>query len=143
LLLSATPVNNQLSDLRNQISFIAGGDVARDLEADSAFDSTLGIVSIKETTRLAQTHFTNWARRPPVERKTRDLIAAIGGDFFKLLDGLSLARSRRQIAGHYAAEMERLGGLGSMRLTLIAVQAEIRSEREKEQKGTKNRPKPP
>src|SRR5207244_10447254 len=29
LLLSATPVNNQLADLRNQISFIAGGDVAR------------------------------------------------------------------------------------------------------------------
>ena len=110
LLLSATPVNNQLADLRNQISFIAGGDVARDFSADSAFETTLGIASIKETTRLAQTHFTNWARRPPGQRKTRELIAAIGGDFFKLLDGLSLARSRRQIASHYAAEMERLGG---------------------------------
>ena len=37
LLLSATPVNNQLADLRNQISFIAGGDVARDDVADAAF----------------------------------------------------------------------------------------------------------
>ena len=37
LLLSATPVNNQLADLRNQISFIAGGDVARDGRADAAF----------------------------------------------------------------------------------------------------------
>jgi hypothetical protein len=37
LLLSATPVNNQLADLRNQISFIAGGDVARNSAADSAF----------------------------------------------------------------------------------------------------------
>ena len=29
LLLSATPVNNQISDIRNQISLIAGGDVGR------------------------------------------------------------------------------------------------------------------
>ena len=36
LLISATPVNNQLADLRNQISFIAGGDVARGDTADSA-----------------------------------------------------------------------------------------------------------
>jgi len=39
LLLSATPVNNQIADLRNQISFIAGGDVARDPDPkyDGAF----------------------------------------------------------------------------------------------------------
>jgi hypothetical protein len=43
LLLSATPVNNQLADLRNQISFIAGGDVARDGVADGAFAEKLGI----------------------------------------------------------------------------------------------------
>ena len=110
LLLSATPVNNQLSDLRNQISFIAGGDVARDDKADAAFTNTLGIATVRETTRMAQTHFTNWAKRPPAERKTRDLLAALGGDFFKLLDGLSIARSRRQIAEYYKTEMARLGG---------------------------------
>ena len=110
LLLSATPVNNQLADLRNQISFIAGGDVAREAPADGAFDEKLGIVSVKETTRKAQTHFTNWTKRAPEQRKTRELIAAIGGDFFKLLDGLSIARSRRQVAAYYAGEMEQLGG---------------------------------
>lgn len=110
LLLSATPVNNQLADLRNQISFIAGGDVARDHLSDAAFAGNLGVESVKETTRLAQSHFTTWSKLPATQRKTRDLIAAIGGDFFKLLDGLSLARSRRQIASHYAAEMKRLGG---------------------------------
>jgi SNF2 family DNA or RNA helicase len=112
LLLSATPVNNQLADLRNQISFIAGGDVARDGVADGAFAEKLGIASVKETTRLAQTHFTRWAdpTRPPGQRKTRELIGALGGDFFKLLDGLSLARSRRQIASYYSSEMTRLGG---------------------------------
>ena len=103
-------MNNQLSDLRNQISFIAGGDVARDEKADAAFSESLGIATVRETTRMAQTHFTNWAKRPPAQRKTRDLLAALGGDFFKLLDGLSIARSRRQIADYYKAEMERLGG---------------------------------
>jgi len=110
LLLSATPVNNQLADLRNQISFIAGGDVARNDVADAAFAEKLGIASVRDTTRQAQTHFTNWAKRPPGQRKTRDLISAIGGDFFKLLDGLSIARSRRQVASYYAAEMKQLGG---------------------------------
>ncbi len=110
LLLSATPVNNQLADLRNQISFVAGGDVARNDAADAAFAEKLSIPSIKETTRVAQTHFTNWAKRPPGQRKTRELISAIGGDFFKLLDGLSIARSRSQIATYYASEIKKLGG---------------------------------
>jgi len=110
LLLSATPVNNQLSDLRNQISFIAGGDVARDDRPDAAFTEILGIESIRETTRKAQTHFTNWAKKPAGERKTRNLLAALGGDFFKLLDGLGIARSRSQLASYYKEEMKRLGG---------------------------------
>lgn len=110
LLLSATPVNNQLADLRNQISFIAGGDVARDDVADGAFMEKLNIASVRDTSRQAQTHFTNWAKNPPGQRKTRELISAIGGDFFKLLDGLSIARSRRQIAAYYSGEMKELGG---------------------------------
>jgi SNF2 family DNA or RNA helicase len=110
LLLSATPVNNQLADLRNQISFIAGGDVTHNNLADAAFSENLGILSVKETSQQAQTHFTNWSKKPPGQRKTRDLIDAIGGDFFKLLDGLSIARSRRQIAAYYANEMKQLGG---------------------------------
>lgn len=110
LLLSATPVNNQLADLRNQISFITGGDVAREDKPDAAFAGNLGISSVRETSRQAQMHFTHWSKKPPGERKTRDLIHAIGGDFFKLRDGLSIARSRRQIATHYAGEMKTLGG---------------------------------
>lgn len=112
LLLSATPVNNQIADLRNQISFIAGGDVARseNPEHDGAFKDSLGIPSIKETTRKAQMKFTNWTKKPAAERNARDLIHELGSDFFKLLDGLSIARSRAQIKRYYAKEMERLGG---------------------------------
>lgn len=112
LLLSATPVNNQIADLRNQISFIAGGDVARSTnpEHDGAFAKSLGIPSIKETTRKAQAKFTNWTKKPAAERNARDLIHELGTDFFALLDGLSIARSRAQIKRYYSKEMERLGG---------------------------------
>lgn len=110
LLLSATPVNNELSDLRNQVSFIAGGDVARDPKPDGAFAQSLKIASVKETTRKAQQHFTRWANQPPESRTNKDLLQAIGGDFFKLLDGLSIARSRKQISRYYKDEMKRLGG---------------------------------
>ena len=124
LLLSATPVNNQLADLRNQISFIAGADVARNGVADAAFRENLGVASVRETTRKAQTHFTYWSKKPTGERKTKDLISAIGGDFFKLLDGLSIARSRRQIASYYSAEMKKLGGFPK-RPAPIAIHATI------------------
>jgi hypothetical protein len=115
LLLSATPVNNELADLRNQISFIAGGDVARDLKADCAFEPNLGIASLKATTQQAQARFTAWAKLPPAKREKKDLINVLGGDFLKLLDALTIARSRRHIARYYASEMARLGGFPDRR----------------------------
>ena len=112
LLLSATPVNNQISDLRNQISFIAGGDVARSENPahDAAFKEKLGVPSVKETTRKAQAKFTNWTKKPAEDRKARDLIHELGSDFFNLLDGLTIARSRSQIKRYYSKQMEKLGG---------------------------------
>jgi len=95
---------------------------------DAAFKESLSIPSVRETTRQAQSHFTTWAKKPPGQRSTRDLIAAIGGDFFKLLDGLSIARSRRQIASHYAAEMKSLGGF-PRRPKPIPIHADIDLER--------------
>ncbi len=112
MLLSATPVNNQIADLRNQISFIAGGDVARSADPahDGAFREKLGVPSVKETTRQAQSKFTTWTQKPIAERKAPDLIHQLGSDFFKLLDGLSIARSRSQIKRYYAEDLATLGG---------------------------------
>ena len=109
LLLSATPVNNELSDLRNQISFIAGGDVTYDSRSDAAFSTSLEIPSIKETTRKTQAQFTHWAKTPPEKRRNSELLKTIGGDFFKMLDGLSIARSRKQIQRYYSTVMAELG----------------------------------
>ena len=44
LLISATPVNNDLKDLRNQIYFLTEGS-----ENDGAFAENLGIESVKDT----------------------------------------------------------------------------------------------
>lgn len=103
LLLSATPVNNDLKDLRNQIYFLTEG-------SDTAFAESIGVANLKETLRRAQANFTTWAKQPPSRRKVRDLLDRLGSDFFKLLDELTIARSRKHIQKYYAATIEALGG---------------------------------
>ena len=102
LLLSATPVNSDLKDLRNQIYFITEGQ-------DNTFQESLGIASLKETLRQAQGRFTHWTKQPATRRNTGSLLNELGAEFFRLLDGLTIARARRHIRQHYAHEMERLG----------------------------------
>ncbi len=110
LLLSATPVNNTLTDLRNQISFIAGGDVVHDSAADAAFREKIGIRSLKESLRSAQAHFTAWARLDSKKRTIQTLLDKLGSDFFKLLDALTIARSRGHVERFYRESLELLGG---------------------------------
>ena len=110
LLLSATPVNNTLTDLRNQISIIAGGDVVQDEKANTAFGDTVGITDLKEALRQAQTHFATWARQKPETRTVSALLERLGSDFFKSLDALTIARSRRHIERYYKDSLQELGG---------------------------------
>jgi SNF2 family DNA or RNA helicase len=105
LLLSATPVNNDLKDLRNQIYFITEGS-----ENDAAFSETLGIESVKDTLTAAQKVFSNWARKQTADRKTSDLLEKLSAGFFKLLDELTIARSRKHIQRYYKDTIEQLGG---------------------------------
>ena len=93
LMLSATPVNNRLADLKNQISFVTEGD-------DTAlFDH--GIASIDSTTRRAQKSFNRWLELPEEERTPPLLVEMLGFDYFALLDHLTIARSRRHIEKYY------------------------------------------
>ena len=104
LLLSATPVNTNLKDLRNQILFITAG-------IDNAFSETIGISSIKETTRITQWIFTNWVKEKEKNKLTsKDLIEDIPPSFFKLLDELTIARSRKHILKYYKDSITKLGG---------------------------------
>ena len=93
LMLSATPVNNRLADLKNQIAFITEGD-------DTAlFDH--GIASIEATVRQAQLQFNRWLALDDPERTSARLMDMLGFDYFKLLDLLTIARSRKHIEKYY------------------------------------------
>jgi hypothetical protein len=93
LMLSATPVNNRMADLRNQIAFATEGD-------DTAL-MDLGIGSIDSTTRLAQKQFNRWLELDDGERTSTRLIEMLGFDYFTLLDLLTIARSRKHIEKYY------------------------------------------
>lgn len=93
LMLSATPVNNRLNDLKNQIAFITEGD-------DTALFEH-GISSIESTTRRAQKSFNRWLDLPPEEKTPGQLVDMLGFDYFALLDHLTIARSRRHIEKYY------------------------------------------
>ena len=104
LMLSATPVNTSLSDLRNQIYLMTEG-------RENAFRESLGVGNIRNVMAAAQKQFKQWetdqARHS--RRDKAQLLESLGADFLRLLDGVSISRSRRQIEQFYAAEMDRVG----------------------------------
>jgi ERCC4-related helicase len=101
MLLSATPVNNDLKDLRNQIYFVTEGK-------DAELSTSLGISSIKETLNTAQKTFMEWAKRS-TDREARDLMDRLSPAFFTLLDQLTIARSRRHIQRYYRDTIDAIG----------------------------------
>jgi hypothetical protein len=102
LLLSATPVNNDLRDLRNQIYFLTE-------KRDTDFQESLGIASIESVLTGAQHTFADWARKSQ-QHKTTELLERLSSAFFKLLDEVTIARSRKHIQKYYKDSLEELGG---------------------------------
>lgn len=95
LMLSATPVNSRMNDLKNQVAFITEG-------RDTAY-LDYGITSIENTLRKAQTKFNQWLKLPEDQRKAEALLESMNFDYFKLLDLLTIARSRKHIEKYYDA----------------------------------------
>ncbi|SDU55318.1 helicase-related protein [Desulfobacula phenolica] len=93
LMLSATPVNNRMNDLKNQVAFITEG-------IDDSY-ADLGIFSIEQTLKKAQTRFNQWLRTDSDERRVQDLLEMMNFDYFQLLDLLTIARSRKHIEKYY------------------------------------------
>ncbi len=118
LLLSATPVNNNLKDLRNQLYFISGGK-------DDTFYEKTGVKNIAQTMKNAQSEFTRWAEAQKQSgRSVKLLLERLDSSFFKLLDELTIARSRKHIETYYADEMERIGAF-PQRLPVISQSPDI------------------
>lgn len=91
LLLSATPVNNDLSDLKNQISIITA-------DRDDAYAKE-GIDSIAQTLRKASAVFNAWEKEGRTNKS--ELYDSLPKDFFDLLELLTISRSRKHITNYY------------------------------------------
>ena len=95
LMLSATPVNNRFGDLKNQLQLAYEGQA-------KAFDELLPTnKGIEDIFRQAQTAYNMWANFAPEERTTERLLRMLDFDFFKLLDAVTIARSRKHIQQYY------------------------------------------
>ncbi len=95
LMLSATPVNNRFSDLRNQLALAYEGE-------SEALREKLGTTkAIEEIFRRAQAAFNAWSKLPPEERTAEAILDALDFDFFELLDSVTIARSRKHIETFY------------------------------------------
>ena len=97
LMLSATPVNNRFRDLQNQLELAYRG-------SDVDWREEIGLRNdVRTTFRQAQGAYAAWAKLPPEERTTTELMGRLDPDFFKLLDQVTVARSRSQIVRYYDA----------------------------------------
>jgi ERCC4-related helicase len=95
LMLSATPVNNRFSDLRNQLALAYEGE-------SSAMQDKVGTqYSIEEIFKRAQKSFNAWTELEPERRTAAALLASLDFDFFQLLDSVTIARSRKHIQTFY------------------------------------------
>ena len=92
LLLSATPINNDFRDLRNQFSLFVKDE-------DDGFENAKGILvdSLENKFRLASRAFREWTDQP--DRNIRSLLQNLPDEVIRLMDRLVVARTRRHIKG--------------------------------------------
>jgi len=95
LMLSATPVNNKFTDLRNQIALAYEGDV------ENIDDKLNTKRSINDIFRNAQKAFNTWSKWDIEYRTTDKLLKMLDFDFFEVLDSVTIARSRKHIERYY------------------------------------------
>lgn len=90
LMLSATPINNSLNDIRNQFSLMAKGN-------PRAYNDSLGVRNIDFAFRSAQKAFNEWRESP--RPQITEFIQKLPSSFFTLTDSLTVARTRKMVAG--------------------------------------------
>ena len=110
LMLSATPVNTSLRDLRNQTYLMTE-------KQQDAFREALNIGDIENLFGIAQREFQQWEKeqaalrqKPGYKMDKVALLENLGSDFLVLLDEVSFARSREHLKRYYKDEMDAVGG---------------------------------
>lgn len=97
LMLSATPVNNRFTDLKNQLA------LAYEWETNIIDEKMWTKRSIDSILSRAQQTFNEWSKLDIDYRTSEELLRRLGADFdfFKLLDSVTIARSRKHIEKYY------------------------------------------
>ena len=105
LMLSATPVNTSLRDLRNQIYLMTE-------KREDTFRDALGIGNIQSIFGIAQREFQQWEikRLNGQNPDKSTLLERLGTDFLALLDAVSFARSREHVRRYYPEVTTTIGG---------------------------------
>jgi chaperonin cofactor prefoldin len=98
LMLSATPVNNRFTDLRNQLALAYEGC------SENLSEKLNTKKTVEEIFRQAQRVFNEWSDYPKEQRTTDSLLRMLDFDFFELLDSVTIARSRKHIQKYYNSE---------------------------------------
>lgn len=118
LMLSATPVNNKFLDLKNQLALAYEG------RTDKIDEKISNKKSIDTILKNAQKIFNEWSKLPVEERTSEELLNRLNTnfDFFKLLDSVTIARSRKHIEKYY--NMDSIGKFPT-RLKPISINSEL------------------
>lgn len=95
LMLSATPVNNRFNDLKNQLALAYEG------KEENINDKLSTDKGIGEVFRNAQKAYNTWSRFEAKDRTTENLLKLLDSDFFRVLDAVTIARSRKHIQRYY------------------------------------------
>lgn len=93
LLLSATPINNNFKDVRNQFALLTKGN-------NAGFGEDLDIHNLEFSFRSIQKDFKKWNSDP--DKNLRNFYQDVRtNDFFKLSENLVVARTRKSIKQHF------------------------------------------
>jgi SNF2 family DNA or RNA helicase len=98
LMLSATPVNIDFTDLKNQLMLACEGD------ADNLSKTINAKTPVNKIFNQAQKAFKEWSKFEPQDRTAQNLLSMLSFDFFELLDGVTIARSRKHIETYYQTD---------------------------------------
>jgi SNF2 family DNA or RNA helicase len=95
LMLSATPVNNRFTDLKNQLALAYEG------KSETLNEKLNTKKDIDTIFRNAQAVFNTWSKLDSEKRTASAILNALDFDFFELLDSVTIARSRKHIQTFY------------------------------------------
>ncbi|MGM0944505.1 MAG: helicase-related protein [Bacteroidota bacterium] len=88
LLLSATPINTKLKDIKNQFKFFVKGDIR-------GFRDSLGVPSLDKLFSDADKEFMHWVNQ--ADENVDHLISRLGDNFLRLTDAMVVSRTRELI----------------------------------------------